>query len=107
MPENVTNDELYRLLESHGDDLREIRKQTTITNGRVVAVETRVNGHDREIGELRKRGSHTHEQRRAGDRADAIALSIPMNAKTIMIGLSLLASMVMALITAALKANWL
>lgn len=54
--DDFSNEGLYRLLEKmdreHGEELREIRKQTTATNGRVTAIETKIDGHAREIGRL-------------------------------------------------------
>lgn len=53
MAEDFSNEGLYRLLErmdrEHGADLREIRKQTTLTNGRVSSLETRVDRNDQEL----------------------------------------------------------
>lgn len=56
MPEDFSNEGLYRLIEGmrdqHGDDLREIRRQTTETNGRVRALESRANRNDQELKRL-------------------------------------------------------
>lgn len=53
MDEDFSNEGLYRLIEKmdreHGDDLKEIRRQTTETNGRVRSLETRVNRNDQEL----------------------------------------------------------
>lgn len=53
MAEDFSNEGLYRLLEKmdreHGDDLKEIRRQTTETNGRVRILETRVTRNDQEL----------------------------------------------------------
>jgi hypothetical protein len=53
--QGITPEELYRLVkemkDEHGADLREIRKQTTETNGRVRVLETR---HDRTDEELQR-----------------------------------------------------
>lgn len=53
MAEDFSNEGLYRLLErmdrEHGDDLKEIRKQTTETNSRVVKLETRADRSDQEL----------------------------------------------------------
>ena len=56
MADDFSNEGLYRLLErmdrEHGDDLKEIRKQTTETNSRVVKLETRVDRSDVELKRL-------------------------------------------------------
>lgn len=60
MAEDFSNEGLYRLLEKmdreHGDELKEIRKQTTLTNSRVDKLETKVGEmkevHGRELGRL-------------------------------------------------------
>lgn len=91
--DDFSNEGLYRLLEKmdreHGEELREIRKQTTATNGRVTAIETKIDGHARELGRLnsavfpRTAIVDTVPARRATDKGDAIAINVPMNAKTI------------------------
>lgn len=106
--DNVTNDELYRLLcsikEEHGDDLKEIRRQTTETNGRVMVAESRLAGHDAEIRDLKRgRGVHPHQQQRAADRADAITLNIPTNKATLTVLLTVAGGIIAAAFTAALK----
>lgn len=106
--DEVTNAELYRLLctikEEHGEELREIRQQTTETNGRVIAAETRLSGHDREIGELKKgRGVHPHQQQRVADRPDAITLNIPTTKATITVLITVAGGIIAAAFTAAAK----
>lgn len=56
MKEDFSNEALYRLIEKmdrdQGVELREIRKQTTETNGRVRVLESRANQHDQEMKRL-------------------------------------------------------
>lgn len=57
MGEQVTTAELYRLVQSmrteQGEHLKEIRRQTTATNGRVNRAEQKLLDHDREFKELK------------------------------------------------------
>lgn len=56
MDNDFSNEGLYRLLEKmdreHGEDLKEIRRQTTATNGRLIKLETRVDRGDQELKRL-------------------------------------------------------
>lgn len=56
MSEDFSNEGLYRLLEKmdreHGDDLKEIRRQTTLTNSRVAKLESRAERSDQELKRL-------------------------------------------------------
>lgn len=53
MADDFSNEGLYRLIEGmrdqHGEDLREIRRQTTETNGRVRVLEARTTRNDQEL----------------------------------------------------------
>ena len=106
MADDVTIGEVHRLLVSmkdeHGEALTEIRRQTTATNGRVIAAETRLNGHDREIRDLKHRAVSQHQQRRASDRADAITLNIPTSKASLTLMLSVVGGIIAsAFLTAA------
>lgn len=111
MADEVTTGELYRLLESHGDDLKEIRKQTTLTNGRVIKVETTLEVHARELKDIktqRPSGSGAHQQRRSSDRADAITLAIPMNKATVAVIVSAVAGILLSAGVAVAKSmGWM
>lgn len=56
--DDVTIGEVYRLVralkDEHGETLEEIRKQTTATNGKVIAHAGRLEVNDREIKGLKK-----------------------------------------------------
>lgn len=109
--DNVTNGELHRLLlsmkDEHGDalvEIREIRKQTTITNGRMIAAEMRLNGHDHEIRDLKRRGvAHQHQQRRTADQPDAITLNIPITKTSMTMLFTVAGGIIAAALTAAAK----
>ncbi len=77
------------------DKLDAIKAQTAKTNGFVGRHEERLNSLDREMGR------RTHPQDRAVDRGDAIAINVPMNAKTITTLLLVLAALI-----AAVVAKW-
>lgn len=57
MADDVTTAELYRLVSDmkreQGVELREIRRQTTETNGRVRTAEQKLRDHDREFKEVK------------------------------------------------------
>lgn len=107
MPENVTNDELFRLLcaikEEHGEALGEIRKQTTITNGRMIAAETRLTGHDNEIRDLKRSGMGRHHQRRSEDKPDAVTLNIPITKTSMTMLFTVAGGIIAAALTAVAK----
>jgi hypothetical protein len=53
MHEDVTIGEVYRRLVDMGDDVKEIKAQVKLTNGRTTKLESRVEQHDTEIHALR------------------------------------------------------
>ena len=58
MADNVTTSELYRLVldmkSEQGDHLKEIRRQTTATNGRLNRAEQKLLDHDHQLKEVKQ-----------------------------------------------------
>lgn len=79
--EDFSNEGLYRLLkdmkDEHGADLKDIRKQTTLTNSRVDKLETRTDRNDQEL----KRINAAVFQRRSTDRETAAGESFSLSGK--------------------------
>lgn len=71
-----------------GVTLKEIQAQTTRTNGRV-------DGHDRDLIDLKRPRTGTHEQRRTTDTGNAVTINIPINTKTILAILSAIVALAM------------
>lgn len=104
----VLVDNLIEMFREHREDSREfmretrdslagITKQTTETNGRMLRLESRADGHDIEFRDL-KRPDVQHPLQRATDSPNAITVNIPMNVKTI--------GVIVAFIIALAMAGW-
>lgn len=98
--EEPTLGELHRTLQrierEHGAVLVEIREQTTKTNGTVGRHEERLRVVERDIGRMQQQRAGVM-QALAGGESDkrSLTLSVPMDAKTVVILLTALATVIL------------
>jgi hypothetical protein len=79
------------------EDLKEVRAQTTLTNGTVGRHEERVRVLEREMSDLKQTRAHVAQALTgsSGDDKRSMTLSVPMDTKTVLIVLGALATVLL------------
>jgi hypothetical protein len=102
--DDYTMAEIIRLLRAQGATIQEILTQTKLTNGNVIRHDGRLDVLDREMRDLKRAPAHPpapaappSDDKKAG----VLTLQIPMDAKTVVIVFSALASIVLLFLKGA------